>query len=359
MEATRFVILPAKPVPGEQQNARAHVCSGIAKDWWLPFDFFVGLQTCRIAIAAGRPMCWNPIRNQWPARYGKRVTHPEMPQNTQSHEEGESATWLRSVVVICLVSMVLLSLWFAPALAFNLGVAVLAIMAAREFYLLDGSGVRNPLYRGAGLLGVGVLVLQMIALPALGLGISIPVVVILILSLAVLTTKGPNPAEFHELLLVVFGVLYAGGMFGQLILIRNARDGREVTAVLILTVLAREVGAYWGGFVFPAGKPVNEGINARKSYRGAAVGVATAVGAAVLVSRYLQADFTILRAAVFGTCVGIACQFGDLSESYMKRVAGRRHSGNLLGPEGGILDYLDAVTFAIVVARLLLFVWGY
>ena len=270
---------------------------------------------------------------------------------------GESATWLRCGVVIGLASLVLLGLWFAPALAFNLGVAVVVVMGTREFYLLNNLGIRNPLYRWAGVLGAGLLALQMIVLPVME-SIAVPVVVMLIFSLAVVNTRSPNPEEFRELLLVSYGVLYTAGMFGQLILIRNGRAGREVSGILILTVLAGDVGAYWGGSLFRSGKLLNASIHPRKSYRGAVVGVVAAVGTAVFVSRFLDVHFTILRAAIFGACVGMACQFGDLSESYMKRVAGRRHSGTLLGPEGGVLDYVDAMTFAVVVVRLLLFVWG-
>lgn len=280
-----------------------------------------------------------------------------MPEATENNRE--RASWQRAAVVITLVSLVLLSLWLAPALVFNLGVVAVVVLAAHEFYSLDSSICRHRLYRWAGMGGAGLLALQMIAFPVAGAGVSIPLLVMLIFAIVVLHTKGPDSAEFYEVLVVMFGVLYSGGMFGQLILIRNATAGRELTTVLLLTVLAREVGAHWGGSLFPSGRLLNRSINAKKSYRGAAVGIAGAVGASVLLSRYLSVNFTIFKAVVFGGCIGVACQFGDLSESYMKRVARRRHSGKLLGPEGGVLDFLDAVTFAIVVVRLLLLVWGY
>lgn len=252
------------------------------------------------------------------------------------------------------VSFVLLVLWFAPAIVFNLGVTVVVVLALRELYTLENScnGISN--FRRLGLLGGALLPLQMILVPSLPLGLSILLLLILLLSVAVLKTKGPSLDEFRELLFVMFGVLYVGGMLGQIILIRNAKFGRELTLILILTVLAREAGAHLGGSLFPSGNLLNGSINPRKSYGGAAVGIGSAIGAAVLLSRHIPVAFTIPRAVLFGAGLGVACQFGDLTESYIKRMTFRRHSGNLLGPEGGLLDFLDAAAFAIVIACLLL-----
>lgn len=276
------------------------------------------------------------------------------------HDDGASkwTGWLRAGVVIALVSTILASLWLLPELAFNLGVAGVALLVARELYLLEEFGRCHPLYRRLGLAGVAVSAVQMMAFPGMT-GITLPLLVVGIFGVSILNTRSPNEAEFHGLLHVTFGLVYAGGLFAQLILIRSAPAGRGLTTVLVVTVLAREVGANLGGVLFPRGKLLNGSINPKKSYQGAAVGIAAAVFAAVLLSQRLEIRFTASRGVVFGVCVGIACQLGDLSESYMKRAAGRRHSGGLLGPEGGILDFVDAAVFATGVTRVLMFVWGY
>jgi phosphatidate cytidylyltransferase len=283
-----------------------------------------------------------------------------MPETARSYQhEDERAGGKRAAIVIALITVVLSSLWFLPALVFNLGVAAVVVLAAREFYLLDSSVGSTPVYRWLGMSGAGLVALQMVFFPAVGSGLSISLFVLLLFSILVLRTREPNARELYEVLVVTFGVIYTAGMFGQLILIRNLTAGRELTVVLFLAVFAREVGAHFGGSLFPSGKLLNSSINPKKSYQGGAVGVAAAVGTAILLSRYLNVHFTLLRAAMFGGCIGIVCQLGDFSESYIKRVARQRHSSRWLGPEGGILDFLDAVGFAIVAARVMLLVWGY
>jgi phosphatidate cytidylyltransferase len=51
---------------------------------------------------------------------------------------------------------------------------------------------------------------------------------------------------------------------------------------------------------------------------------------------------------LIGLAAGLAAPAGDLFESLVKRDAGVKDSGRLLGPHGGVLDRVDAVLFASV-----------
>jgi len=99
-------------------------------------------------------------------------------------------------------------------------------------------------------------------------------------------------------------------------------------------------------------------VSPRKNYAGWLVGATASLVAALIARRALGLAMTDGQAVVFGLCLGGACQLGDLSESYLKRMVRRRHSSNALGPEGGLLDTTDALAFGAVVASGLLHLWG-
>jgi phosphatidate cytidylyltransferase len=54
-------------------------------------------------------------------------------------------------------------------------------------------------------------------------------------------------------------------------------------------------------------------------------------------------------ALIIGAAVAAVAPVGDLFESMLKRDLGKKDTGTLFGPHGGILDRLDAVFFTVVV----------
>ena len=65
-------------------------------------------------------------------------------------------------------------------------------------------------------------------------------------------------------------------------------------------------------------------------------------------------DFSGIEAALIGVSVALVTPLGDLFESLLKRSAGVKDSGALLGEHGGVLDRIDALLPVLPLAMLLL-----
>ena len=57
----------------------------------------------------------------------------------------------------------------------------------------------------------------------------------------------------------------------------------------------------------------------------------------------------IYEAILVGLVIGLFTVFGDLFESYLKRINNKKDSSKLIPGHGGILDRLDGFLFAIVI----------
>ena len=62
---------------------------------------------------------------------------------------------------------------------------------------------------------------------------------------------------------------------------------------------------------------------------------------------------------MLGAVLAIAAPVGDLFESMLKRDAGVKDAGALLGGHGGMLDRLDALLFAVPAAYFCIAAFGY
>ena len=74
---------------------------------------------------------------------------------------------------------------------------------------------------------------------------------------------------------------------------------------------------------------------------------------------YKQHFLTIAESLALGGVLAVAAPAGDLFESMLKRDAGVKDAGALLGGHGGMLDRLDALLFAVPAAYFTIAAFGY
>ena len=127
--------------------------------------------------------------------------------------------------------------------------------------------------------------------------------------------------------------------------------GVKVLIWLLVIVALSDVGAYYVGKNF--GKRAFSPTSPNKTLEGfyGGVALATLIGGIVIAS---SSEIGFFASILIAFITSIASVFGDLFESYLKREAGVKDSGNLIPGHGGILDRIDGYLFGSVILYILL-----
>jgi phosphatidate cytidylyltransferase len=147
---------------------------------------------------------------------------------------------------------------------------------------------------------------------------------------------------------LVAGLVYTGLAILALGWLRlNPDAGRAILLFLLFVVWSSDVGAYVAGRLF-GGRKLAPSISPGKTWSGAAGGLA----AAILVGFFgaLLWRGPILPGILASMALGVASQLGDLLESGAKRRFGVKDSGRLIPGHGGLLDRLDGLMAASLLA---------
>jgi phosphatidate cytidylyltransferase len=233
--------------------------------------------------------------------------------------------------------------WAAPWL-FAAVLFVLTIAALREFFTM--AFPRRPLRQLLGLL-FGLALAATVFFEDAVSGATWLGLLFLILFSAYLLIPGELTERLQGLLFTMLGGLYGGFLFPHLVLLFRGADGRAWTFWLLSVVMAGDSAAYFIGRRFGARKLAPE-VSPGKTIAGAwgylgGAALAGMVVAAMLLQRFSWAEILLLS-----LIVGVLGQFGDLFESWLKRVFAVKDSGSLLPGHGGLLDRLDSLIFPAV-----------
>ena len=130
-----------------------------------------------------------------------------------------------------------------------------------------------------------------------------------------------------------------------------APRGLAWTLTVILATWFGDSAAYLGGRALGR-HPLARQLSPKKTVEGALTGLAAsaAAGAACFAAFGLGVWWL---GALVGALLGVAGQLGDLAESFYKRQARVKDSGNLIPGHGGVLDRIDAMLFAFPVGLLI------
>lgn len=145
------------------------------------------------------------------------------------------------------------------------------------------------------------------------------------------------------------GVLYCGLPVLALVVLRRQDAGLVYALWALALVWATDIGAFFAGRAI-GGPKLAPRISPAKTWAGLIGGVllAAALAAAIRLGYGLP-----LRLVLATPVLAVLAQAGDLYESWLKRRAGVKDSGNVLPGHGGVLDRLDGVVPVAPVAALL------
>lgn len=114
---------------------------------------------------------------------------------------------------------------------------------------------------------------------------------------------------------------------------------------LLIMIWCMDTGAYFFGSAFGKRK-LFERISPKKSWEGAAGGVLLVMVSAWVLGLYFQ-EMNQWQWLVAGGIIAVSGIYGDLVESFIKRVGLTKDSGSSIPGHGGFLDRFDSLIYSI------------
>jgi phosphatidate cytidylyltransferase len=146
----------------------------------------------------------------------------------------------------------------------------------------------------------------------------------------------------------LLGIVWIGIPLVHAVFLRDLPDhGAALLVDVLVGTFAADTGAYATGRMFGAHR-IAPSLSPNKTLEGLVGGFLIGTMAFWFAGLY-QDWLTGVDALVMGAAIAAIAPVGDLFESMLKRDLGKKDTGTLFGPHGGVLDRLDAVFFTIVV----------
>jgi phosphatidate cytidylyltransferase len=173
-----------------------------------------------------------------------------------------------------------------------------------------------------------------------------------VLFIAILARRQSRGATF-SIAATLLGVFWIGFGLAHAVLLRQALHGGGILIDVLLATFLGDTAAYLGGRLFGR-TPLAPSISPKKTVEGLVCGALIAI-VTLFCATLFQPWLTRGDALALGLAVAALAPLGDLFESLIKRDAGAKDTGHLLGAHGGALDRIDAALFTVVAAY---YIWG-
>ena len=244
----------------------------------------------------------------------------------------------RLLTALALIALAVYLIFFSPQPIFISGALAFAVVCFWEYSgLVAAQSIPRPGSAGW-LTGLVIIFYPQFTLP----GASLCLLVTFVFALRQQNLREVLP----EVAASAMGAFYCFAPW------RFAIDLRAVSVHLLFFALALnwvgDSAAYYVGRAIGKHK-LAPSISPGKSWEGAIASVIGSIFFGVLYVGHFVPQIPLWQVALIAAVANVACQFGDLAESALKRGAGLKDSGTLLPGHGGFLDRLDSSLFALPV----------
>lgn len=253
---------------------------------------------------------------------------------------GETA---RRILVAIPAVAVAIAIIVTPSIVFMLAAIVIGVLCLREYLEMAGSTrpLAIPAYVTVAALVVGA-----------HFGTSYTVLLIFAASFPVLFAFAADSRHRDgstvSMGVTMLGVVWIGIPLAHAVFLRDLPDhGAALLIDVLVGTFVTDTAAYATGRMFGSHK-IAPSLSPNKTVEGLVGGFVIGTMGFWFAGLY-QNWLSGTDALIMGAAVAAIAPVGDLFESMLKRDLGKKDTGSLFGPHGGILDRLDAVLFTVVV----------
>jgi phosphatidate cytidylyltransferase len=263
---------------------------------------------------------------------------PKAPK--RKRDGGETA---KRILVAIPAVVIAIAIIITPSIVFMLAAIVIGILCLREYLEMAGSTrpLAIPAYATVAALVVGA-----------HFGTSYSVLLIFAASFPVLFAFAADARHRDgstvSMGVTMLGVVWIGIPLAHAVFLRDLPDhGAALLIDVLVGTFVTDTAAYATGRMFGRHK-FAPSLSPNKTVEGLIGGFVIGTMGFWFAGLY-QNWLSGTDALIMGAAIAAIAPVGDLFESMLKRDLGKKDTGTLFGPHGGILDRLDAVLFTVVV----------
>jgi phosphatidate cytidylyltransferase len=256
---------------------------------------------------------------------------------------GGSGETMRRILVAVPAIIFAIAIIVTPSIVFMLAMIAIGVLCLREY--LEMTSVSRPLAIPA----YGAVVAMIVAAH---FGTSYSVLMLFAASFPVLFAFGADARRRDGVTVsmgvTLLGIVWIGLPLAHAVFLRDLPNhGAALLVDVLVGTFVTDTAAYATGRMFGSHK-IAPALSPNKTIEGLIGGFVIGTMGFWFAGLY-QNWLSGADALIIGAAIAAIAPVGDLFESMLKRDLGKKDTGTLFGPHGGILDRLDAVFFTVVV----------